>query len=58
LSCNQTLRIPTARVAIRLLDAIAVECELRFFVASVEQGPEAQNEAERVNDFDTAGLVI
>ena len=44
LSCNHILHIPTARVAIRLLDAIAVECDLTFFVASVEQGPEAQNE--------------
>ena len=44
LSCNQILRVPAARIAIRLLDAIAVECELTFFIASVEQGPEAQNE--------------
>jgi small-conductance mechanosensitive channel/CRP-like cAMP-binding protein len=44
LSCNHILRVPTAEVAIRLLDAIAVECDLTFFVASVEQGPRAQNE--------------
>ena len=44
LSCNHILRIPIARVAIRNLDAIAAECDLTFFVASVEQGPDAQNE--------------
>ena len=44
LSCDSILHIPTARVTIRLLDAIAVECELTFFVASVEEGPAAQNE--------------
>lgn len=44
LSCNHILRVPTPRVTVRLLDAIAVECELTFFVASVEQAPEAQNE--------------
>ena len=44
LSCNHILRIPKAEVAIRLMDAIAVECELTFFVASVDQGPDAQNE--------------
>jgi small-conductance mechanosensitive channel/CRP-like cAMP-binding protein len=44
LSCNHILRIPIAQVAIKNLDAIAAECELTFFVASVEQGPDAQNE--------------
>ena len=44
LSCNLILRIPTARVEIRSLDALALECELTFFIASVEHAPEAQNE--------------
>lgn len=44
LSCDSILRVPTAKVAIRRLDAIAVECDLTFFVESVEEGPAAQNE--------------
>ncbi|WP_419728881.1 mechanosensitive ion channel domain-containing protein [Lichenicola sp.] len=44
LSCDRILHVPKARVAIRHLDAIAVECELTFFVATVEDGPDAQNE--------------
>jgi small-conductance mechanosensitive channel/CRP-like cAMP-binding protein len=44
LGCNQILRAPPASVAICSLDAMALECELQFFVALVEQGPNAQNE--------------
>jgi len=44
LSCNRILRIPPATVMIRSLDAMALECELEFFVALIEQYPDAQNE--------------
>ncbi|MDD2876895.1 MAG: mechanosensitive ion channel family protein [Acidiphilium sp.] len=44
LSCNRILRTPAPTVAIRTLDAVALECELQFFVSAVENGPEAQNE--------------
>jgi small-conductance mechanosensitive channel/CRP-like cAMP-binding protein len=44
LSCNLILRAPRAFVTIRSLDAIALECELAFFVSPIERRPEAQNE--------------
>ena len=44
LSCNHILRVPAASVAVKLLDATAIELELTFFVAAVESGPVAQNE--------------
>ena len=44
LSCNRILREPAPSVTVRSLDAVALECELQFFVASIEQGPAAQNE--------------
>jgi small-conductance mechanosensitive channel/CRP-like cAMP-binding protein len=44
LSCNRILRSPPPTVMVRSLDAIALECEVQFFVATIDQGPEAQNE--------------
>ena len=44
LSCNLILRLPIAQVAIRSLDAMALECELLFFVSRIELAPLAQNE--------------
>ena len=44
LSCNLILRSPAATVAIRSLDALALECDLAFFVPQIELGPPAQNE--------------
>ncbi|HVX78423.1 MAG TPA: mechanosensitive ion channel family protein [Bradyrhizobium sp.] len=44
LSCNRILREPEPSVMVRSLDAVALECELQFFVAAIEQGPAAQNE--------------
>jgi CRP-like cAMP-binding protein len=44
LSCTRILRTPRAIVTIRSLDAVAIECELLFFVATVDDAPEAQNE--------------
>jgi small-conductance mechanosensitive channel/CRP-like cAMP-binding protein len=44
LSCNLILRVPAALVTIRSLDAMALECELAFFVPEIELGPLAQNE--------------
>lgn len=44
LSCTQILRIPRAIVMVRSLDAVALECEVTFFVELIEQGPAAQNE--------------
>jgi CRP-like cAMP-binding protein len=44
LGCNKILRLPAATVAVRSLDAVALECELAFFVPLIEQGPDAQNE--------------
>ena len=44
LGCNRILRIPAATVMVRSLDAMALECELAFFVSLIEQGPDAQNE--------------
>jgi small-conductance mechanosensitive channel/CRP-like cAMP-binding protein len=44
LGCNRILRIPPATVMVRSLDAVALECELDFFVALIEQAPDAQNE--------------
>ncbi len=44
LGCNRILRIPPATVMIRSLDAVALECELEFFVALIEQAADAQNE--------------
>jgi small-conductance mechanosensitive channel/CRP-like cAMP-binding protein len=40
LGCNRILRTPV----VRSLDAVALECELGFFVSLIEQGPDAQNE--------------
>jgi small-conductance mechanosensitive channel/CRP-like cAMP-binding protein len=44
LSCNRILPKPAATVMIRTLDAVAMECELQFFVAALEDVTEAQNE--------------
>jgi small-conductance mechanosensitive channel len=44
LSCNRILRKPAATVTVRSLDAVALECELGFFVPLIEEGPLAQNE--------------
>ena len=44
LSCNLILRLPVAQVTIRSLDAVALECELLFFVPDIELAPVAQNE--------------
>ena len=44
LSCNHILRLPPPTVMIRRLDAVALSCELQFFVATIECGPDAQNE--------------
>ncbi len=44
LSCKRILREPRAIIMIRSLDAVALECEITFFVDQVEQGPAAQNE--------------
>jgi small-conductance mechanosensitive channel/CRP-like cAMP-binding protein len=44
LGCNSILRLPVATVMVRSLDAVALECELAFFVQLIEQGPDAQNE--------------
>jgi len=44
LSCNRILRTPVPTVTVRSLDAVALECELQFFVPVIEQGDEAQNE--------------
>jgi hypothetical protein len=44
LGCNAILRMPAPTVMVRSLDAQALECEVAFFVSSVEQGPDARNE--------------
>jgi small-conductance mechanosensitive channel/CRP-like cAMP-binding protein len=44
LNCNRILRTPPPTVTVRLLDAGAMECEVQFFVPSIDQGPLAQNE--------------
>jgi len=44
LSCNRILRTPAPTVTVRTLDAVALECELQFFVQEFDQGPLAQNE--------------
>jgi CRP-like cAMP-binding protein len=44
LSCNRILRTPAPSVSVHTLDAVALECEVQFFVASYDDGPRAQNE--------------
>jgi small-conductance mechanosensitive channel len=44
LSCNRILRIPQSSVMIRSLDAVALECEMRFFVYLIEQASNTRNE--------------
>src|ERR1700677_3634490 len=44
LSCNRILRTPSSTVAVRSLDAVAVEYEIQFFVPTIEQGLDAQTE--------------
>jgi small-conductance mechanosensitive channel len=44
LSCNRILRTPAPTVAVRSLDAVAVEYEIQFFVSTIEQGLDAQTE--------------
>ncbi|WP_284945053.1 mechanosensitive ion channel family protein [Acidisoma cladoniae] len=44
LNCTQILRVPAPAVAIQSLDAIAMQCELQFFVSAIESGANAQNE--------------
>jgi small-conductance mechanosensitive channel/CRP-like cAMP-binding protein len=52
LSCNHIQRVPLPIVVIRVLDAVALECELTFFVSPVELGPLAQNEVfDRIYRF-------
>ena len=44
LGCSRILREPAATVAVRSLDAMALTCEVQFFVSLIEQGPDAQND--------------
>ena len=44
LGCNRILRSPPATVMVRSLDALALECQLAFFVPAIEQGLGARNE--------------
>ncbi len=44
LNSNRILRIPPPQVTVQSLDATALECEVRFFVTSIEQGNEAKSE--------------
>ena len=44
LNSNRILRVPPPEVTVRSLDAMALECEIRFFVTSIEQGNEAKSE--------------
>jgi small-conductance mechanosensitive channel/CRP-like cAMP-binding protein len=44
MGCNSILRVPPATVMVRSLDAVAMECELEFFVPLIDQAPDAQNE--------------
>ncbi|PKU23026.1 cyclic nucleotide-binding domain-containing protein [Telmatospirillum siberiense] len=44
LSCNRILRVPVPSVTVRSLDAVALECEVQFFVTTIEDGQDAQNE--------------
>jgi CRP-like cAMP-binding protein len=44
LNCNHILRTPAAEVTVRTLDAVALECEVQFFVAEIDQVSLAQNE--------------
>ena len=44
LNCDQILRAPLATVMVRSLDAVALECELTFFVSEIERGPSARTE--------------
>jgi small-conductance mechanosensitive channel len=44
LGSNKILRIPAPVVTVRTLDAVALVCEMEFYVPLIEQAPEAQNE--------------
>ena len=44
LSCNKILRSPQPIIAVRLLDAIGLECDVLFFIPNIELSPDAQNE--------------
>ena len=44
LSCTLILREPRAIMRIQSLDAVALQCEVTFFVADIEHAPAAQNE--------------
>lgn len=44
LSCTRILRSPPATAMVRSLDAVALECELSFFVDLIDQAPAARNE--------------
>lgn len=44
LSCIRIVRTPRAVVMIRSLDAVALECELAFYVSTVNEAISAQNE--------------
>jgi CRP-like cAMP-binding protein len=44
LNCNHILRVPVPTVTIRGLDAVALGCELQFFVPAIELRDDAQNE--------------
>ncbi len=44
LNSNRILRIPPSQVTVSSLDAMALECEVRFFVASIELGNDAKSE--------------
>ncbi len=44
LGCNLILRLPKAIITVGSLDAVALECEVQVFVASIDQASEARNE--------------
>jgi small-conductance mechanosensitive channel/CRP-like cAMP-binding protein len=52
LSCNHILHHPVPIVTIQMLDAVALDCDLTFFVNRIEAGPAAQNEVfDRIYRF-------
>lgn len=44
LGCNRILRTPAPSVTIRTLDALALECEVQFYVPDLDLGSDARNE--------------
>jgi CRP-like cAMP-binding protein len=52
LSCNHILHYPAPIVTIQMLDSVALDCDLTFFVNRIEAGPAAQNEVfDRIYRF-------